>query len=357
MQKRSFQRLAVAAVALGAMAGLGRTASADLLVTDRYGDRVMRFSSVDGSLIDPDFIANDGTLNSAMEVLPVEVGGTTELWIADQNNDAVFRYTTGGSYIGTVVDSSNNIDNIRGFEVVGNRMYLTNFGTQNGAPGAAVRTFDISDVNNVVDLGSSAAPDMRSPWDIHLQDGALVVTDDTNISINAASDTGAIYSFDLDGNYTSTLLTGSRATNGLSLPKGMSPRDSTGELLVANNGSPEFVFEFDSTTGSIVVQYDTQRDDDPNTDLSANDAIELDNGLIFMAAQGTGILTTNGLYTIDPTDGTITPILIGADQDNTSFDARMIPHFVTYIDGSAIPEPASLALLAGGGMLLLRRRK
>lgn len=290
---------------------LAGTAAADLLVTDRYRDSIHLFSSVDGSLIQLDFItdASGADLDSALEAL---VAGD-EIWVADQNNDAILRYNRAGQFLAYFVDATDAIDNIRGFDVIGGVVYVTNFGTANGAPGAAIRKFDVT---TGADLGSVFPPGARSPWDVMNFHGRILVSDDTAISISPPSDTGAVWEL-LPGGGTSVFATGSQSTNGLSLPKQMITL-SNGNLLIGNNGTPRALLEY-SAAGVQLVSYSTGT-------LRANGIYELDNGLIFIAGEDTGVSTTNGIYLLDRSNGQVHPVLVGSQVPG-----GLLPHYAQYI--------------------------
>lgn len=64
-----------------------------------------------------------------------------EIWISDQIRDRIDRFDLDGNYLGEI---SGGIDNIKGLELVnGSEVWLTNAGSQNGAPGNAIVRFDL----------------------------------------------------------------------------------------------------------------------------------------------------------------------------------------------------------------------
>mgnify|MGYP000418672410 CR=1 FL=1 len=205
-------------------------AAAELLVTDRYRDSVHRFSSLDGSLVQLDFIVGAGpgvALDSAMEALVVG----DRIWLSDQNLDSVFRYTLDGRFVDRFLGPANQIDNIRGFHIADGVLYLTNFGTANGAPGPAIRKFDVA---TGADLGTITMPGGHSPWDVLAFGARLLASDDTNISTNPLLDTAVIW--DIAQSPVGVFASGSAGTNGLSLPKQMIVL-SDGRLLVGVMGA------------------------------------------------------------------------------------------------------------------------
>ena len=325
---------AAAAAAMLVVFVCAPTVRADLLVPDSFRDRIMRFSSTDGSLIDMNFITNESTGNLfqlAIEAAPVG----DQIWVSDQNADSIFRFTQTGQFLGTVVGPSNGLDNIRGFGVVNNILYVTNFFDGNGAPGPAIRRFNAT---TGADLGSAFPPGVTSPWDVIEFDNSVIVSDGGTIT---GSNTGFLFRLDRNtGEYTSTFASGQASTNGLTLPKGLTTLDN-GNLLVANNSTPRNLYEYDAS-GNRVATYSMG-------DLSVNGVFELDNGRIFVAAQGTGVFGTNGLYSLDRATGELTPILLGS-QTSDGF----IPNFVNF---AVVPEPAAASLVLTSLLVLARRRR
>lgn len=320
-------------VALGSFAAVSL---GDVLVPDSFRDRVMRFSSVDGSLIDLNFITNASTGNLLQLGIEVQQVGN-EIWLSDQNADSIFRFSLGGEFQGTVVGPANNLDNIRGFGVVNNILYVTNFATNNGAPGPAIRKFNAT---TFADLGSTFPTGVTSPWDVVGFDNSVFVSDG---GTTTGSNTGFLYRLNSsDGSFNSVFDDNSPTSNGLSLPKGMTVL-SNGNLLVANNSTPDFLYEY-KPDGSRVASYTF----DPGTSLSFNGAVELENGLVFVTLQGSGVSGNNGAYSLDRSTGIFTPILLASQTDG------FIPNFPNHVNG--VPEPMSLTMFAAAGVMLRRRR-
>ena len=133
MLSRFAPRAAAAVAVVSSLFWSVSTASADLVVPDSFMDRIMRFSSVDGSPIDMNFIPNSAT--GGLFQLAIEAQGVgDEIWVSDQNADSIFRFTRTGTFLGTKVGPANGLDNIRGFGVINNVLYVTNFFSGNGAP-------------------------------------------------------------------------------------------------------------------------------------------------------------------------------------------------------------------------------
>lgn len=304
-----------AAFSLAAVVTFGTPAPADVLVPDSFRDRVMRLSSVDGAVIDMNFITNasaGGIFQLAIEAL--QVGN--EIWISDQNADSVFRFSLTGAHLGTVVGPAQGLDNIRGIGVIDGILYVTNFGALNGAPGPSIRLFD---ANNLNPLGSVFPPNVQSPWDVVAFDGWTMVSDGGTIT-GGGDDTGYVFRLNPNtGQYINTFLFGTRGSNGLSLPKGMCVL-SNGNLLIANNSTPQNLYEY-NPAGTRVATY-------PMTGLSCNGVMELDNGEVLVCAQGTGVFGTNGFYALNRGTNALRTILLGsqtADGFIPNFPNRFTP--------------------------------
>lgn len=318
------------ALAVGLFSVALPVASADILVPDSFRDRVMRFSSVDGSLIDMNFITNADTGNIMLLGIKIQQMGN-ELWLSDQNLDGILKFDLDGNYLGFVVGPTNNLDNVRGFDVINNILYVCNFGANNGAGGACIRKFDATTFAN---LGSEFPPNVESCWDVRSFAGRVLVSDGGNIG-TPTTDTGFIWGLNATtGAYEVAFASGTAASNGLSLPKGMCLL-ANGNLLVANNSGVDAIYEYDAA-GTRVATYPL----DPT--FSANGVFELDNGLIFVCLQGTGVLGTNGIYLLDRSTGIVTPSLLG----NQTTDG-----FIPNNPGRFTPPPPPCAGDANGDNL------
>ena len=149
-----------------------------LMIPDSVSDRIVLFDPLDGSLIDDNFI--DGSVDTGLGIFQTPINAiqvNREIWVSDQVADAIFRFDLSGNYLGIVNDSDNDgtpegLDNIRGIEFVNGLIYVSNSGTENGAPGdgSVVVVFD-TDGNN---LGFF---DTGDPFDIRAYNGTLLISD------------------------------------------------------------------------------------------------------------------------------------------------------------------------------------
>ncbi|NND64151.1 MAG: T9SS type A sorting domain-containing protein [Flavobacteriaceae bacterium] len=110
-----------------------------------------------GSIFNPSFIDLTPLSQGTPKAL-IQVG--EELWIADQIEDRIDRFDLSGTYLSTI---SGGLDNIKGMAVVNEtEVWVTNAGSNNGAPGDAIVRFDLSGNN----LGFFATSGTDSAFDI-----------------------------------------------------------------------------------------------------------------------------------------------------------------------------------------------
>jgi hypothetical protein len=281
----------------------------NLMVPDSTGDRVMLFSSADGSLIDADFI--DLTpQGAATPINAVQVG--QEIWVSDQIADSVFRYSLDGTtHLGTI---TGGLDNIRGFEVLGNTVYMTNAGTNNGAPGNGVVTIDVpsATINGYFATGDDGA---GSPFDVLGYFGNLLINDITGEDIDV---------FDTGGNFQSVFHESDGVT-GIDFPEQMNAT-SLGNILVGGFSSPAGIYEYDGS-GNQLNYYDVG--------TGVRGVYELTNGNI-MFTDGSGV------HVLNPITGAITTSIDGVSG-----------RFIECV----VPAPSSAALLGLAGLAAFRRRR
>ncbi|MBX3387043.1 MAG: hypothetical protein KF768_10770 [Phycisphaeraceae bacterium] len=163
---------------LGAV-GLCSVASAGtdyLMVIDSTQNRIMLMDAFDGSLINNDFIvapAGGFPYSFGTPKHAIQVGN--EIWVADQINDAIYRFgaTLSPAFVGVI---SGQLDNIRGIGVVGDRVYVSNAGSANGATANSIAVYDFA--GNRVDT-FSASPN-ASPFSAEPFMGDILVSDFTS---------------------------------------------------------------------------------------------------------------------------------------------------------------------------------
>ncbi len=290
---------------VGALAA-GAAAQPYVMVVESTNDKVMLFDTFDGSLVNAAFI--DLTPQGASTPInAIQVGG--EIWVSDQIVDSIFRYSLDGTtHLGTI---SGGMDNIRGMEYVASqgRVYISNAGTGNGAPGDAML---IMDVATQTIINSAIGPD---PFDIIHHNGRLLVSDIDEDDID-------IYDYDgvLLGEFHN-----SDGLNGIDFSEQFA-LSSNGGIFAAGFSSPIGLFEYDAFGNQINYW---------NVGGGNRGVFELGNGnLLFTDG--------DGVHVFD----------IGANSVTTVFSG-VSGRFADIL----VPAPGALGLLGAAGALALRRRR
>jgi len=205
-----------------------------LMVPDSIAERVILFDEFDGSLVDKCFIdGNDDGFDRPVNAISVN----DEVWISDQNADAIFRYTQNGVFVGIldeVLDEitglgkgkTNGLENIRGIEFVEGQLYVTN-----GLPTTRVVVF--RDGVNVGFFETSKVQDVLSFG------GELYVTNNDN---NA--DAINVYTMDGENSVLVRNIAQSDGKTSFDFLQQMTLRKSTGTLLVGGFSTPRGIYEF-----------------------------------------------------------------------------------------------------------------
>jgi hypothetical protein len=147
-----------------------------LLVPDSLpnssGAKVWAFSAVDGSVVNPNFIAPDAYLSQPIEIV-VSPAGT--LLITDETANAIFEYSVSGGYIRTIVGPTQGIDRPYGMEVVGEWIYFSMSITQGSVTTGVLKRVRL-DGTGLEDW--CVLPQVVSPRDIvHIGSGDFLVGD------------------------------------------------------------------------------------------------------------------------------------------------------------------------------------
>mgnify|MGYP001203513867 CR=1 FL=1 len=220
-----------AVLAILAVAGTVSSAAAqgELYVVESTTRKVMTFNAFDGTPINTSFI--DMSVEAGTPIEALLIG--SEVWVSNQLNDGIARYDAGtGAFLGSIVGG---MDNVRGIEVVGNTLYVTNAGTNNGAPGDAVVTIDIptQSITGFWRVGPLADGD---PFDVLHHNGRLLVNDISGENLEF---------HDLAGNWQSTLHDSDGIT-GIDFPE-QHAATAAGTYLAAGFSPPIGIYEYDST--------------------------------------------------------------------------------------------------------------
>jgi hypothetical protein len=108
---------------------------------------ILLLDAMTGDIVDPSFIdltpLDHGTPKAILQV-------GDELWITDQIRDRIDRFDLEGNHLGQIggIIPDGGLDNIKGMAVVNNsEVWVTNAGSNNGAPGNAIVRFDFEGNN------------------------------------------------------------------------------------------------------------------------------------------------------------------------------------------------------------------
>ena len=301
------------ALALGAISSV---ASAQyLLVPDSLNDRVLKLNAFDGSIVDANFITNTAF---ATPIASIQVG--SQIWISDQLNDTVYRYSHTGSLLGTI---SGQLDNIRGINVVNGQVWVTNSGTANGGQIGIYRYDFAGGLLGSFPLGAGSGS--TSPWDVKQFGNEAYVTDSTSDDIDR---------YDFNGNYLGKFYD-SNGTTDLNFPQQLATFNS--QIMVSGFSLPDpGVYQF-ATNGTKVGFHRV------SSNLGIRGVYQLGDGNI-IATGGTRLAKIN-------TSGTT---WTDSDILNQTTPAASF-RFVSALN--PVPEPASVAALSLGAVALLRRRR
>lgn len=271
-----------------------------LMMPDSTNNRVVLFKPDDGSLVDGNYFG----LSGGTPIHAMQVGN--EIWVSEQVGDRVSRWSLTGTPLGAI---TGGLDNIRGMGLINNRVYVTNAGTANGAPGAAVVMYDTA--GNPQGFFSTAST-ASSPFGILAHQGGMLVS-----SSNANDD---IHRFTLAGASLGTFHN-STAVNFVE----QMDYAANGDVLAAGFSS-NAIHRLNPTTGALISSFAAS---------GARGVWQLGNGNI-MWTNGSGAWVYN--------------VNTGASSLVYSGGGR-------YIDFLLIPEPASLALLGLAGLFVVGRRR
>lgn len=222
-------KLRLFALSAALVASLGTIANAAeyLMIPDSSsttGRRIMLFSPVDGSLVNPAYINLNALTGASTPKHALQVKG--EIWVSDQVADRVDIFTLGGTYLRTI---SGGLDNIRGMGFANNTVYVTNDGAANGAVADTVVMYDTAGTF----LGRFPVSPATSPFGVYDHNGELLVTDSTEHTIRRYSYAGASLGVFHSGAIRFPEQIHKRVTNDNLIVTGFSPPSGVYELTPA----------------------------------------------------------------------------------------------------------------------------
>ncbi|MBI5707582.1 MAG: PEP-CTERM sorting domain-containing protein [Armatimonadetes bacterium] len=267
-----------------------------IYMPDSTNNRMVAFNPFDGSVVNSNlFGLAGGTPIHAMQV-------GNEVWVSEQTGDRVSRWSVTGASLGAV---TGQMDNIRGMGLINGTVYVTNAGTGNSAPGAALRMFTTSGTS----LGHFTTPNAPGPFGILEYQGAMLV------SSSSANDD--IHKYSLTGTSLGTFYNGARSF--------FEQMDyaADGNILAAVFSS-NVVVKLNASTGAEISSFAA---------TGARGVFQLGNG---------NILWTNGsgAHVFNTATGGSSQIYTGGGR---------------YLDLVVVPEPATMLVFLGG-LAVLRRR-
>lgn len=292
---KSILLIATAGAAIGA--AQGQTYVMGVASTN---DAVHLFDATTGALFQQNFI-DLSAVGAATPKHAMQVGN--QIWVSDQLEDKIFRFDLSGTFMGEI---SAGLDNIKGMEVVGNQVWVTNAGSNNGASGNSIVFIDST---SYAITGSVATN--GSLFDLINYNGQVLGSNITNESIEV---------YDSNGVLVETFVT-SDGVSGIDFPQQLFARGN-GNVLAAGFSAPSGVYEYDVFGNSLGVI--------AGLDRGPRGVLELLNG-------DTMWTTGDGFYVGE------TQVLGGSSGQYLSF--------VT------IPAPGAMALLGLGGLVGVRRRR
>lgn len=295
--------LAVAVVAGAASSAFAGTPLEFLVVPDSSNDILVTFNPFDGSLIDSSF----ATIGAGTPKHPLQVGD--EIWVSNQLTDQIDRFDFSGTLISSI---TGGLDNIKGMAVVGSEVWVTNAGSNNGAPGNAIVKIDIATASI-----NGFTPTNGSLFDLVNYQGQVLGSNIGNENLEF---------YDAAGNFASNFHVSDGVT-GIDFPQQLFVRENGG-ILAAGFSSPSGVYAYDADGNDLGIV--------AAIDSGARGVYELGNGNI-MWTNGAGVWVT------DINTGLASLVYDGGSSQ--------------YIDLVVIPAPGAAGLLALAGFAATRRRR
>jgi len=287
-------RIVVGVVAASLLLAPAGLAEEFLLIPDSTADTVGMFDPHDGAYLG-DLINGAGMFSTPINAALAPDG---YIYVSDQVADSVFRFNMDGSFFDVYADGTDGLNNIRGIDFRGGHVFVTSGDDY-------VAEFD-GPHNRIGDF----IADGSDPFDIlFLDDGRSLLAD-----IQGTADNVRLY--DVDG----TLL---HEIFSVSFPE-----------QIQFDGLSPGVFLNASFSDNVVTDFDLDGTIYEQTPWSGGRGVyRLGNGNLL-------VTNGNGVFEIEPGTGNII-------EQKYAGSSRFIEY---------VPEPTSLALLAFGALVALRRR-
>jgi hypothetical protein len=268
-----------------------------LLIPESSGDTIGMYSPLDGTYLG-DF-APVPQLGGTSTPINAILGPDGYVYCSDQVQDAVFRFDSDGNFVDVYADGTDGLNNIRGIDFRGNELFVTSGDDY-------VARFDAPH-NRLPDF----IADGSDPFDIlFLDDGRALLAD-----IQGSTDNVRLYNS--DGTLAQEIFS-------VNFPEQIQTDTEKPGAFLNAAFSADVITDFD-LDGTISDQFFWN---------GGRGIYRLGNGNLLATAG-------DGVWELDGTTGDI------IEQVRPDVSARFIEF---------VPEPASLTLLALGGLALIRRR-
>lgn len=292
--------LIVAAIVCGVTAAHAQY----LLAADSGNDRIVKLDAQTGAIVDANFITDANDPNTYDFSTPKGIAVVNnEIWVSDQIQDAVFRFDSGGTYIGKTA----GMNNVRGLGRVGNEVWVSS--------GGPVYRLDLNGgmIGSFNTVGGSS-------FDVMQFGGNVLMSDSSSDDIEMYDTNGASL-----GNFYS-----SSGVSDLNFPE-----------QLASDGSNVFAAGFSGPSG--LYRFDSGGNKTGYWNMSGN------LGLRGVGMLGNGkMLLTGGtrLFTFDLNTSIETDI-----SNNVGESWQYVTAY------NPVPEPATMAVLGLGIAALAARKK
>lgn len=205
-----------------------------LLVPDSASDTIQKFDPATGAPLGL-FATMPITGPGATPKEALQVG--FEVWVSDQLQDNIVRFDMFGAYLGEVLGPAQGLDNIRGFEVAGGKIWIT-CGAGMYAGQVAVFAQDSRQFLFAVNVGGN-------PFDAAVHGGAIYVTNSVSHDIDMVA---------FDGTIIGKFVDSAAPDEPLDFPQQIA--FSATEAVVAEFSSFEQLFRFD-LSGALLEEIAT----------------------------------------------------------------------------------------------------